>query len=172
MATLDVEQTGQPGSLANARLPGRPDEDHLLISVTRLRLASPRFLGGFMWLVVGSGRQARRAPGFRGMRILADWRLTYWTATAWTDAASMKAYRGSGAHRAAMRRLADWCDEASVTRWTGSMNSMRDWSGAHGRMLAEGSPSHVTHPSAQQAAQSWPPPRLRPLVELIVQPRR
>lgn len=30
------------------------------------------------------------------MRVLADRRLTYWTATAWTDAVSMKVYRGSG----------------------------------------------------------------------------
>jgi len=136
-----------------------------------LRLASPRFLGSFLWLTVRSGWQARHAWGFRGMRLLVDRRLTYWTATAWIDAASMKAYRGAGAHRVAMRRLAGWCDEASVTRWTGSVNSMKDWAAAHALMAAEGEPSHVAHPSAQQTTRTWARPRLRPLVELALLPK-
>jgi len=152
--------------------PPEPGDDHLLISLTRLRLASPRFLAGFWWLTVRSGWQARRASGFRGMCVLADRRLTYWTVTAWTDAASMKAYRGSGAHRLAMRRLADWCDEASVTRWTGSAASMWDWPAAHARMVAEGTASHLARPSARQATRAWPRPRLFPLVELVLPSKR
>ena len=132
-----------------------------LISLTRLRLASPRFLPGFVWYALRSASQARRSPGFRGMRLLADRRLTFWTATAWDDLASMKAYRGSGAHRAAMARLAVWCDEASVTRWVGPVASMQDWQAAHARMVAEGEPSHVRRPSPAHLARQWAPPRTR-----------
>ena len=37
-----------------------------LISLTRLRLASPRYLPGFAWYALRSISQARRSPGFRG----------------------------------------------------------------------------------------------------------
>ena len=130
-----------------------------LISLTRLRLASPRFLPPFAWYAVRSSMQARRSPGFRGMRLLADRRLTFWTATAWDDLASMKAYRSAGAHRAVMPRLASWCDEASVTRWVGPVESMGDWAAAYARMVAEGEPSHVRQPSADQLRRAWAPPR-------------
>ena len=137
-----------------------------LISLTRLRLASVRYLPGFAWYALRSSTQARRAPGFLGMRLLADRRLTFWTATAWDDLASMKAYRSAGTHRAAMRRLAGWCDEASVTRWVGPVESMGDWPAAHARMIADGEASYVKHPSPDHVRRSWPPPRVRPPVQV------
>ena len=143
-----------------------------LISLTRLRLASPRFLPGFAWYAVRSSWQARRSPGFRGMRLLADRRLVFWTATAWDDLASMKAYRSAGPHRAAMPRLAAWCDEASVTRWIGPVGSMGDWAAAHARMVAEGKASHVRHPSPEHVARAWAAPRIRRPVEIAVPGRR
>ena len=132
-----------------------------LISVTRLRLASPRHLPGFVWYAVRSASQARRSPGFQGMRFLADRRLTFWTATAWDDLAGMTAYRNAGSHRFAMKYLAAWCDEASVTRSLGPIESMDDWAAAHDRMLAEGEASHVRQPSPQQLTRSWASPRTR-----------
>jgi len=51
---------------------GSPDEATMLISLTRVRLASRRFLVPFLWYTLRSGLQARNAPGFRGMRVLAD----------------------------------------------------------------------------------------------------
>jgi hypothetical protein len=131
-----------------------------LISLTRLRLASPRYLPGFVWYALRSARQARRSAGFLGMRLLPDRHLTFWTATAWTDLAAMKRYRSDGAHRRAMPLLARWCDEASVTRWIGDPATMDDWPAAHARMNAEGEPSAVRHPSPAQLARTYPPPRL------------
>ena len=112
--------------------------------------------------------QARRSPGFRGLRLLADRRLTFWTATAWDDLASMKAFRAAGAHRAAMPRLARWCDEASVTRWVGPASSLGDWTAAHARMVAEGEASHVGQPSPGHLARRWDAPRLWPPVAVAV----
>ena len=143
-----------------------------LISLTRLRLASPRYLPGFIWYALRSSSQARRSPGFRGMKLLADRRLVFWTATAWDDLSSMKAYRSGGAHKAAMRYLAEWCDEASVTRWVGPVDSMSDWQAAHARMVAEGEPSHVRRPSPAQATREWAQPRTHPPIVLAVPGRR
>ena len=130
-----------------------------LISLTRLRLASARFLPGFVWYALRSSSQARRSPGFLGMRLLADRHLAFWTATAWDDLASMKAYRSAGTHRAAMAKLAGWCDEASVTRWVGPVESMGDWPAAYARMVADGEASHVRRPSAAQVTRAWAAPR-------------
>ncbi len=143
-----------------------------LISLTRLRLASWRFLPGFVWHTFRSALQARRAPGFQGMRLLADRRLTFWTATAWDGLGSLKAYRSAGAHRAAMGKLAGWCDEARVTRWAGAPESMRDWAAAHSHMAASGEASHMKRPSAGHLSGHLPLPRLRPPVELVVPARR
>jgi hypothetical protein len=144
----------------------------MLISLTRVRLASRRYLVPFLWYTWRCGLQARNSPGFRGMRVLADRQATFWTVTAWQDLASMKVFRSAGAHRVAMRHLADWCEEASFTRWEGSIETMKDWRDAHRRMLATGAPSHVKRPSPLQAAGTWPMPRLRPLWELVVSPKR
>ena len=143
-----------------------------LISLTRLRLASPRYLPGFVWYALRSSSQARRSPGFLGMRLLADRRLVFWTATAWDDLSSMKTYRSAGAHKVAMRYLAEWCDEASVTRWVGPVDSMSDWRAAHARMVAEGEASHVRRPSPAQATRRWAQPRTRPPIVLAVPGRR
>ena len=129
-----------------------------LISLTRLRLSSLRYLPGFALYAVRSSAQAKRSPGFVGMRLLMDRGLVFWTATAWTDLASMKAYRGAGPHRIAMARLAGWCSEASVTRWEGPVASMDDWSSSHARMVADGELSHVKHPTPAQLTRSWPAP--------------
>ena len=143
-----------------------------LISLTRLRLASVRHLPAFAWHTMRSIAQARRSPGFRGVRLLADRRLTFWTATAWDDLASMKGFRAAGAHRTAMPRLARWCDEASVTRWVGPADSLGDWMAAHARMAAEGEPSHVNAPSPNHLEGRWAPPRLRPHMAFAVEAKR
>ena len=88
-----------------------------LISVTRLRVRSIRYLLQFVWQALASARQAQRAPGFLGGRIVREARNTFWTMTAWKDISAMKAYRDMGVHQRAMPRLLDWCDEASVVHW-------------------------------------------------------
>lgn len=136
-----------------------------LISLTRLRLASPWFLPAFGWHTARIIVQARRAPGFLGMRLLVDRRLTFWTITAWDEPAAMKAFRSNGAHRRAMPHLARWCDEAAVTRWQGTPGTMGDWTAAHARLMERGESSAVRHPSVQQLARFYPPPRLNPPIE-------
>jgi Antibiotic biosynthesis monooxygenase len=137
-----------------------------LISLTRLRLVSPRFLPAFAWHTVRAILQARRAPGFLGLRLLVDRRLTFWTMTAWEDLAAMKRFRSSGAHRKAMPRLVGWCDEAAVTRWDGDPGTMGDWTAAHAHLVETGESSAIRHPSVHHLARFYPPPRLTPPIEL------
>ena len=87
------------------------------LSVTRFRLrkGNPVGLALFFWHTLRSSRQAERSEGFLGGRMLVAGVHTYWTLTLWEGKPSMKAYRGSGNHRAALRamKLLDkFCSEA------------------------------------------------------------
>jgi hypothetical protein len=129
------------------------------ISVTRLRIRSIRFLPGFLYYALRSTRQARQTPGNVEVRTRNDANLTFWTATAWKDEASMRAFMMSGPHRKAMSKLIHWCCEASIVHWTQEASALPDWQEAHRRMLAEGRPSKVNHPTSDQLAFRIPPPR-------------
>jgi hypothetical protein len=113
----------------------------------------------FIWYALRSARQAERAPGFLGGRIMRDARNAFWTVTAWESEAAMRAYRGSGAHLAAMPKLLGWCDEASLTHWEQAGAELPTWAEAHRRMLAEGRRSKVNNPSAAQLAERITGPR-------------
>ena len=131
------------------------------LSLTRLRLRAWRFLPGFVPLALRSAGQAERAAGFLDGAVLAEpTRLVFWTLTAWTDAEAMRAYTLSGPHRAAMGRLAAWCDESAVARWEAPDAALPDWQEADRRLRACGRPSKVRHPSAAHAGLAHAPPQL------------
>jgi quinol monooxygenase YgiN len=132
------------------------------ISLTRLRVRSVRHLPAFGMHTLRSVRQIRQAPGFRSGALLADRRWVFWTLSSWDDMASMRAYMASGAHRAAMPHLLDWCDEAAVAHWEQQSASLPSWSVADRRLRAEGRPSKVRHPNRYHADLSYPPPRRGP----------
>lgn len=136
------------------------------VSITRLRIRSARFLPAFLidtWL---SARQVRRAKGYRGGRMLADRRRTYWTMTAWDDAASMRAYVTAGPHRRAMPKLMRWCDQASIVHWVQDDATLPDWNDADRRMRAEGRVSKVHRPATGHDPMTFTPPRVTAGVNL------
>ncbi len=61
------------------------------ISVTRLRVRSIFYLPQFIWQVFKTTRQAERAPGFLGGRLMRDQKNAFWTLTTWDDEAAMRA---------------------------------------------------------------------------------
>jgi hypothetical protein len=130
-----------------------------LISVTRLRIRSVRFLPAFFVYAFRSTRQAQRTPGNLGAAVFNDSRRTFWTRTAWRDEGAMRAFLLSGPHKLAMPKLAHWCDEASVVHWSQDTAELPAWPEAHRRMQAEGRPSRVRHPSAAHEAFRIAPPR-------------
>jgi hypothetical protein len=143
----------------------------MIVSVTRLRVRSALLLLPFVFRAFQSQRQVARAPGFVGGRLLIDTKRTFWTLTAWESEKAMRDYRGSGAHKNAMPRLVDWCDEASVVHWTSESAEIPSWSEAVDRMRQQGRASQVAHPSAYHEALQFPSPRLRPMIGQELRPR-
>ena len=130
------------------------------VSVTRLRLRSIRFLPAFAVHTLRSLRQVRGSAGFRGGSLLPDRRWTFWTLTVWDDRDAMRAYMTAGAHRTAMPKLLDWCDEASVVHWDAATPDLPGWPDADARMRVEGRPSKVHRPSADHQPMTFATPRL------------
>ena len=124
----------------------------------------------FLFRTFRSQRQVVRAPGFLGGRLLIDRRRTFWTLTAWESEKAMRDYRGSGAHKDAIPRLVDWCDEASVVHWTTESTEIPSWSEAAERMRRDGRPSRVEHPSAHHELLRFADPRLEPMIGQELRP--
>lgn len=117
------------------------------VSITRLRVRSKKYLPAFVVAALRAAMQARRAKGSVGVSLLAEAHHTFWTCTLWIDEAAMRQFTSAGAHRMIMPRLLDWCDEASVVRWTQDSPERPSWEEAYRRMQRDGRPSKVNHPS-------------------------
>jgi hypothetical protein len=86
----------------------------MFVSVTRLRIRSIRFLPLFFLKTQRTGREIQAAAGFLGGELIVDRKLTFWTMTGWADERAMLNFRNSGAHKAVMPKLSQWCDEAAA----------------------------------------------------------
>jgi heme-degrading monooxygenase HmoA len=131
------------------------------VSATRLRLRKWYFVPEFVVRAGLSLRQARRAEGCLGARVLNEAQRTFWTCTAWRDEPAMRAYMRAGAHAGAMTKLLDWCDEASVVHWTQGDAALPSWEEVHRRMQEDGRRSKVRYPSEAHRRFEIAPPRLR-----------
>jgi len=114
---------------------------------------------GFALYAIRSNQQVKKAPGFLHGSLLRDRNRVFWTMTAWDSAESMRAYMLSGAHRQAMPKLLDWCDEASVAHWEQADAQLPAWEEADRRMRQSGRISKVRHPSPQHAGMDFALPR-------------
>ena len=142
-----------------------------LISVTRLRVRSFIYLPQFFWHAFKSTRQAERSSDFLGGRLLVNPKNVFWTMTAWKDQAAMNAYRNGGAHRRAMPKLLNWCNEAAVVHWTQESLEIPSWREAYQRMAEQGKPSKVNHPSPEQLSNHIPAPEPS-RIERMIKPAR
>jgi hypothetical protein len=129
------------------------------VSITRLRVRSWRYLPAFVIQSVRSARDAKAASGSISVCVLSDTDLAFWTRTMWSEEAAMRAFMLAGAHRRAMPRLLEWCDEAVVTHWNQGTFEPPSWPECHRRLLGEGRPSKVNHPSQAQLRFEIPAPR-------------
>src|SRR5262245_11076936 len=120
------------------------------VSVTRLHVRSWRFVLPFLFYTMRSGSQARRSRGFRGGTLGNDAQRGNWTITLWESEDAMRSFRNSGAHRVAMQKLLNWCDEASYAHYTTEGTAIPPAEAAYERLSA-GKISKVNHPSAAHA---------------------
>lgn len=132
-----------------------------LVSVTRLRVRSWRYMLPFVFFALRSSRQAKVAEGNLHVALLRDAQSTFWTRTVWTTETAMKSFMLSEPHRQVMPRLLDWCDEAAVVHWVQDTDQRPDWYEAHDRLQQEGRRSKVRYPSPAHEKFDIPRPRLR-----------
>jgi len=131
----------------------------MIISVTRLRLRSLRFLVPFIVYSFRSMRQVKRSPGNIAADAMRDQHGGFWTRSVWRDVESMRAFMTSGAHRQAMPKLLDWCDEAALVHWEQDTPALPEWDEAHRRLVTQGRRSKVRHPSPAHETLDVPVPR-------------
>lgn len=129
-----------------------------LMVVTRLRLSSPTYRDAFFSQAVAIAVQVESAPGCIASEVLPDAGDVYWTWTSWEDTASMRAFMRSEPHRSAMRRIGEWCDEATYVEWEQEASLERDWSAAHARLVADGVVTRLPDPSPAHAERCFAPP--------------
>jgi hypothetical protein len=129
-----------------------------VVSITRLRVRSWRYLPAFFIQTLRIGRQAARAEGSLGVKLLRNSRNTFWTCTTWSSEAAMKAFMLAPPHGPTMRKLLEWCDEAALVHWTQDGHALPSWKEAHERLQREGRPSKVRHPSSAHSSHTFPVP--------------
>lgn len=129
-----------------------------IVSVTRLRLRSIRFLPLFFFHAQRVIAQIRKSEGHLGGAVKSDDNLTYWTITVWRDDIAMRAFAASGAHRSAMPHLHDWCSEAGVVHWVQDDASLPDWPEAVRRLREEGRATKLRLPSPNHAGLNYTAP--------------
>ena len=88
-----------------------------VVSITRLRVRSWRYLLPFIFYALRASRQAKNSHGNIAGSLLRDTHDTYRTRTVWTAESAMKAFMLAEPHKQSMRRLLDWCDEAALVHW-------------------------------------------------------
>jgi quinol monooxygenase YgiN len=130
-----------------------------LVSITRLRVRSFRYLPAFLLGALRSAREAKHAPGNLAVSLLSDSSLVFWTRTLWTDERAMRAFMAAPAHRAVMPKLLQWCDEAAVAHWLQEEPQPPTWQEVHRRLQQEGRTSRVDHPSPGQLQFAVPAPK-------------
>jgi hypothetical protein len=122
----------------------------VIVSVTRLRLRSMRFLPGFLWYTMRSMKQAQRTPGNLGVRVRKTKGLAFWTLAMWRDNQAIQAFVPASPHKEAMQKLPQWCDEAAFADWQQDTADSPSWETATEKLAATGRLVDVLHPSEQQ----------------------
>ena len=131
-----------------------------IVSVTRFRLRSLRFLPFFILHTNRTIAQTRKAEGFLAGAVRREADLAFWTMTVWRDEHVMRAYGASGAHRKAAPHLAEWGDQASVCHWTQHGSELPEWPAAVRRLREVGRPLRLKHPSLDHAEQGFAEPKM------------
>ena len=122
------------------------------VSVTRLRVRSIWFLLPFSLATLRSRNQLIRAPGFIEGRLTIEFPFAFWTMTSWKSQEDMRRFRNAAPHLEAMRRLPNWCDEASYVHWEQRATQLPPIDDVYLLLRNQGITSKVSHPTAAHAA--------------------
>ncbi len=122
-----------------------------VVSVTRFRVRSLRFLPFFLIHAQRCLAQIRRSDGYLAGALRHDRDSAYWTTSVWRDESALLAYVTGGAHRTAMPKMSEWGGEASTVRWVQDTADLPSWPEAIERMRCEGHPLPLRHPGQAHA---------------------
>ena len=141
-----------------------------IVSVTRLRIRSWRFMLPFAIYSLRSVSQARRAPGFLGGWLGQSKGRGFWTVTVWRDEASMKAFRDHDAHKVAMPKMLEWGDEGAMARYEQASDQPPSGPEARDALASRGRISKVRYPTADHAAGKTVPDGKAPFIGRTLRP--
>ncbi len=143
----------------------------IFVSATRLRVRSIFFLPGFLRANEAAVKELVKTKGFIQGTELTDKGLVFWTITMWGADTDMKTFRNGKAHRKAMQKLPDWCNEAAYIHWLQEDNTLPDWKTIHQKMIVEGKLTKLSHPSKRQISKDYPVVKwsklMRPLKPMV-----
>lgn len=144
-----------------------------VVSATRLRVRSLVFLLPFILASNRSAKQAAAAAGFLVGQLIVDRGRVFWTVTMWTDEASMRAYRNSGAHAAVMPKIVEWCDEGATATWQQESDKLPDLEELAQRIIEAARFVKLPNASRAHAAGAGPmPPRPRAIQAIRAKPKK
>jgi quinol monooxygenase YgiN len=129
-----------------------------VVVITRLRLKDPALFDEFFASAVAAVEQAQGSSGNISADVLADANNTYWTRTTWQERGAMHAYVGAEPHRSIMRRLDDWCDEATFVDWEQASADIPDWLASYARLITDGQAASLSQPSDAHQSRKFPAP--------------
>ena len=133
-----------------------------VIVVTRLRLKDPALFDEFFASAVAVVEQAQNSAGNLGADVLAEANNTYWTRTVWQGRDLMDAFVARDPHLHTMRRIDDWCDEATFVEWEQAGADLPDWQDGHERLVASGQGPSLTQATEAHHTRDFPAPVLSP----------
>ena len=142
-----------------------------LVSVTRLRIRSWRYMLPFALYTLRAARQAQGSSGFLGGWLGTSGSWAFWTVTVWTDETAMKRYRDNGVHKAAMPRMLDWANEGAMARYEQSGTQPPSGPAALSALESRGRISKVRHPTPEHSAGKTAPDGKPPFVGRVMPPK-
>ena len=141
-----------------------------LVSITRLRIRSWRFMPSFGIYSLRALFQAQKSPGFLAGWVGQSAGRAFWTITVWRDEAAMKHYRDHHAHKAAMPKMLNWGDEAAMARYEQAAGTAPTAVEARDALASRGRISKVRYPTADHAAGKTVPDGRAPFVGRTMRP--
>ncbi len=98
-----------------------------LLSVTRLKLKSPRYLPAFLINTERIAREIRTSEGFLQGQLMGTFNLSMWTMTLWNSEATLKKFYLSGTHQKIMGKLSEWSSEAASVHMEVNNHQLLIW---------------------------------------------
>ncbi len=123
-----------------------------ILTVTRLRLRSIRFLPEFLLRSQAIFKQTRSPQGNLGVKLRKTKGLAFWTLTAWDSPQAMVQFVREPLHFRAIPMLDHWCDQAATVTWSNPTEVWPSWNQAAARLGNAGQLYELTRPSPEHAS--------------------